>query len=309
MTQSLPVKYRPASFEEVVGHKVILKSIESVIKRKSSRTFLFHGPSGTGKTTLARIIAAEVGCLPEYILEVDAATNTGVENIRDIQETLRYLPMGNSKKAIILDEAHMLTKSAWNSLLKVTENPPPHVYWFLCTTELDKVPATIKTRCSAFGLSLLSSDQLKIVVKRVIKAEKMKVSDDVLEVIISEARGSPRQAIVNLDLCAESETKKQAAEILKSAIASDATIELCRFLVGSGGSWAKAMEIVSRLKEENPESVRIIMCNYVAAVLKGAKSDKDAARLLAILEAFEGYYNPSEKMAPLLLSLGRVLLQ
>src|SRR3990172_5826753 len=229
MTQSLPVKYRPASFEEVVGHKVILKSIESVIKRKSSRTFLFHGPSGTGKTTLARIIAAEVGCLPEYILEVDAATNTGVENIRDIQETLRYLPMGNSKKAIILDEAHMLTKSAWNSLLKVTENPPPHVYWFLCTTELDKVPATIKTRCSAFGLSLLSSDQLKIVVKRVIKAEKMKVSDDVLEVIISEARGSPRQAIVNLDLCAESETKKQAAEILKSGIAPDRSEE------GGGG--------------------------------------------------------------------------
>lgn len=308
MTQSLPVKYRPTSFEEVVGHNAILKALEGVLKR-NSHTFLFHGPSGTGKTTLARIVAAEVGCLPEYILEVDAATNTGVENIRDIQETLRYLPMGSSKRAVILDEAHMLSKSAWNSLLKVTENPPAHVYWFLCTTEVDKVPATIKTRCSIFGLALLPSDQLKTVVKRVAKAERMKIPDDVLEIIIAEARGSPRQAIANLDLCVECETKKEASEILKSALASDATIALCRFLVGGGGSWASAMEIVGNLKEENPESVRIVLCNYVAAVLKKSKSNKDAGRLLAILEAFEGYYNPSEKLAPLLLSLGRVLLQ
>lgn len=308
MSQSLPVKYRPDSFEDVVGHTAVLKSLQGVVKR-GSQTFLFHGPSGTGKTTLARIIAREAGCVET--LEVDAATNTGVDNIRDIQETIRYRPISNGKgkRAIILDEAHMLSKSAWNSLLKVVEEPPAHVFWFFCTTELDKVPATIKTRCSAFGLSSVSTDNLRTVVKRVAKSEKIRISDDVLEVIVSEARGSPRQALVNLDLCADAETKKQAADILKSAIASDAAIELCRFLTGKGGSWAKAMEIVSRLKDEQPEGVRIVVCNYVAAILKNSKSDKDAGRLLAILDAFEGTYNQSEKLAPLLLSIGRVLLQ
>jgi len=308
---SLHAKYRPSAFEDVVGHTSVLKSLQSILQRKTSRTFLFHGPSGTGKTTLARIIAAEVGCEPGYIMEVDAATNNGVDNARDIQDTLRYLPMGQGKgrKAVILDEAHMLSKAAWNSLLKALEEPPSHVYWFICTTELDKVPATIKTRCTSIGLAPLSSDQIRAVVKRAAKGEGLKISDDVLEVIVAEARGSPRQALVNLDACADSKTRKEAADILKSAIASDATIELCRFLTGKGGSWAKAMEIVSRLKEEQPEGVRIVVCNYVAAVLKNTKSDKDAGRLLAILEAFEGTYNQSEKLAPLLLSLGRILLQ
>lgn len=306
---SLHVKHRPGSFEDIVGHAAVLKSIRGVLSRKSSQAFLFHGPAGTGKTTLARIVAGEVGCEPTYVLEVDAATNTGVDNVREIQEKLRYLPLGGKgNRAIILDEAHMLSKSAWNSLLKVIEEPPAHVFWFLCTTEVDKVPATIKSRCSAIGLSALTHDQIRVIVKRVAKAERMRVHDDVLEVIVSESRGSPRQALVNLDLCADAETRKQASEILKSAIASDATLTLCRFLV-SGGSWAKAMDIVADLKDENPESVRIVVCNYVAAVLKKTKSAKDAGPLLAILDAFEGTFNQSEKQAPLLLALGRILLQ
>lgn len=307
---SLHVKYRPKKFEDVVGQNSIVKSIQSMIKKGSVHTFLFDGPSGCGKTTLARICAREVGCDPEYVLDIDAATNTGVENIRAVQEVLRYKPLGDGKvRVVILDECHMLSKSAWNSMLKVVEEPPEHIYWFFCTTELGKVPATIKTRCAKASLKALSFDDLKILLQRVLKKEKATMDKKILDVVIGEAYGSPRKALVNLESCLEATSVREASEILQSAVASDSTIELCRFLVKGGGSWGAAMKIVEKLKDVESESVRIVLCNYVAAVLKKVKSTRDAGRHLAILEAFEGPYHQSEKQAPLLLSLGRVLLQ
>ena len=308
---SLHTKYRPSSFSKVVGNAAVVKSLESVLASDSSHAFLFHGPSGCGKTTLARICAAELGCTPEYLMEFDAATHTGVDNIRDVQEMLRYLPMGGSRvRVVILDEAHMLSKSAWNSLLKVIEEPPSHIYWFFCTTELGKVPQTIKTRCMAFGLSSVSEADLKKLLRRVLKGEKHTLADDaILDVIVSEAKGSPRQAIVNLSSCMHVETASEASEILKSAVVSEPVVELCRFLLNGGGSWSSAMKIATKLKDTESESVRIVLCNYMAATLRNKTARKDAERILAILDAFDTPYNASEKQAPLLLSIGRVLFQ
>jgi DNA polymerase-3 subunit gamma/tau len=308
MSQSLHTKYRPQTLEEVVGHAEVIKSLNVAVSKKRVRTFLFVGPSGTGKTTLARILAKNFGCSPQYVLDVDAATNNGIENVREIQETLRYRPMGKDKmRAIIMDEAHMLSKAAWNSLLKVLEDVPPHVVWFFCTTEPDKVPQTVRTRCAAFTLSSLSVVQLKKIRNRVAEAEEIKLSPDIIELIAKESQGSPRQALVYLDSCSEATTVKEASKLLQSAIASDATLELCRLLVGLRGSWEEAMAIIEKLKSESPEGVRIVVCNYVAAVLKKSKNGKVVAHLLGVLEAFEGTFNQSEKLAPLLLAIGRVL--
>lgn len=308
MTQPLHVKYRPHTFKEVVGQSAVVTSMSKLIARKGSHSFLLSGPSGVGKTTLARIAAHEVGCEDKDLMEIDAATHTGVDAMRQIQETLRYRPFGNTKaRAIIVDEAHGLSRQAWEALLKVVEEPPEHIYWFFCTTQLGKVPATIKTRCTSYALKSVADRDLGVLLDDVIASEKIKISDSIADLVIKEALGSPRQLLVNLALCQDLTDHKKAAEVLRSALTSDPVLELCRYLV-KGGSWAKAMNLVGKLSEENPESVRIVICNYLATVLKGTNSDQPARNLLHILEAFSMPYNASENAAPLLLSVGRALL-
>ena len=307
MSEVLHVKYRPKKFSEVVGHDSVVKALRSVLSERSSSCFLFCGPSGCGKTTLARLVAKRFGCVPEHILEIDAATHTGVDSMRMLQEGLRYKPFGESSgKAIIIDECHQLSKAAWNSLLKVLEEPPAHVVWVLCTTELGKVPQTIRTRCSLFTLTAVDEKCLRNLLSTVIDKEGLSVSKEVVDVVIKEAGGSPRQALVNLALC-QGASKAEAATILRSAAQSEPVLDLCRFLAKPGGSWRKAVSIISRLSSENPESVRIIVCNYMAAALLKATTDRDAVRFLSVLEAFSTPYHPSEKLAPLLLSVGGLL--
>lgn len=181
--------------------------------------------------------------------------------------------------------------------------------WFICTTEPDKVLPTIKSRAAQYHLAPLSVVLLKKILGSVAKAEGIKIKPEVLELIAKEARGSPRQALSYLEACEVAESVKEAAALMESAGSSDNTIALCRLLVGGRGSWADAMKIVNEMKTESPEGVRIVVCVYTANTIKKTTNGKEAARLLNILEAFEGTYNQSEKFAPLLLSIGRVLLQ
>ena len=308
MDEKLHTKYRPKDFKDVVGQDAVIKSLRKTISDKKAQVFLFHGPSGCGKTTLARICAKKFGCASSDLIEVDAATNTGVDNVRLLQEKLTYVPLsGGGKRAIILDEAHMLSNSAWNSLLKVLEDTPRHVVWFLCTTEFGKVPKTVKTRSFVYGLKSVSFDDLKSLVDKVSKEEGFRLPKGVAELVVGEADGSPRQALVNLGLCSTVSDMQEASTLLSTAIGSAETIDLCRLLVSKSCTWQKAMTIVLKL-EDNPESVRIVVCNYVSAVLMKSKNKGEAQRLLAILEAFRGPYNMSEKKAPLLLSLGELLM-
>jgi DNA polymerase III subunit gamma/tau len=300
-------KYRPDRWEDVVGQRHIVASLQKIIKRQSSQAFLFIGPSGTGKTTLARIVAKEFGCLSKDILEIAAAVFTGVDSMRQVQESLQYKPFGKGeKRAIIVDEAARLSGAAWDSILKATEEPPPHVIWLFCTTEPQKVPAAIKTRCTTSSLKPVSDDELRDLLDYVCKEEGFKTADAVRGLIVKEANGSPRQALVFLEQCADITDRRVAADILRTALESDASLELCRLVV-NGGSWSKAMGFLEKLDGENPEGTRILVVNYIAKVLQNAKSDKEVCHLLRVMEAFSTPYNASERNAPLLLSVGRVL--
>lgn len=305
---SLITDYRPSRLADVIGQRTAVTAIEGILRKKSAQSFLLDGPSGCGKTTLARIIADEVGCTRASIMEIDAATFTGIDAMRQITSTLNYATLsGATARAVIVDEAHRLSRQAWDSLLKSVEEPPKHVYWFFCTTELGKVPKTIVTRCARITLKLVSDKDLTPLIESVAKQEGITLARGVLDLVVREAHGSPRQALVNLASCANAKDRQDAASLLRSATDSDATIELCRFLVNGAGSWNKAMAIVERLDDESPESVRIVLCNYAAAALKKSASEKSTLHLLDILEQFSTPFNPSEGVAPLLLAIGRTL--
>jgi len=207
---------------------------------------------------------------------------------------------------VIVHNCHSLSKNAWQSLLKITEKPPEHAFWFFCTTEPSKVPDTIKTRAASYTLRDVPNTDLGKLYDKVAEAEDLELPGDVGDTIIKEARGSPRQLLVNLELCRNARSRKEASELLHTASQSDAMIELCRFLV-KGGSWMKAMGLLEQLDGENPESIRIVVANYMASVAKGAKTDRAACHALGILDAFSQPFNQSDKLAPLITAIGRVL--
>lgn len=309
-TQNLITKYRPQTFDEVVGQNAVVRSLQQTCKKKDTQVFLFVGPSGTGKTTLAGIVARGygVGDEPSAILDHDAASKTGIDDMRQIQELLQYRPFGKSgMRAIIIDECHRLSANAWDSLLKALENPPEHVLWFFCTTNPSKVPATIKTRASKYEFKLLDEKQLGELYDFVANQERLKIPNDVADLIIKEAKGSPRQLLSNLGVARTAGTKREAAELLKTAVETDATHELCQFIANGNGSWSKCMLILKKLDGENPESIRILVANYLAACLKNSKDDKSAVNFLSKLDAFSVSYNSTDGMAPLLVSIGRAL--
>lgn len=302
----LHTKYRPRKFKDVVGQDSAVKMLEGVIKRDGSHAFLFHGPSGCGKTTLARICAQELGAVKSDIVDIDASRFTGVDDMRAVLETSYFSPLGGDSRAIIVDEAHGLSKQAWNSLLKAIEEPANHTYWFFCTTEPGKVIQTVKTRCTNVALTSVPEKILGRLYDRVCDAENIDLPGDVGDMVIRQANGSPRQLLVNIEQCRDAVDKKDAARRLEKALEGDASLEFCRFIT-KGGSWLKAMEHVQALADQNPEGVRIIVVNYVSVALSKATTDKQAQHFLGILDAFSTPYNASEKQAPLILSIGRVL--
>ena len=193
-------KYRPPAFADIVGQEHIVQTLENAIKlERVHHAFLFTGPRGVGKTTTARVLASTLGCDELDVVEVDAASNSGVDNVRELCENVRYRPTKGAYKVYIIDEVHMLSQAAFNALLKTLEEPPGHVKFVFATTEPHKIPATILSRCQRFDFRRVSSDVLTNHLKSILKREKVKVPDKALGLIVREAEGSVRDALSLLD--------------------------------------------------------------------------------------------------------------
>ncbi len=203
-------KYRPSSFSEVVGQDHIVKAISGAIKAgKVSHAYLLYGPRGTGKTTIARIIASELKTSPNDIYEMDAASNRKIEDARDIRESVRTMPFDSRYKVYILDEVHMLTKEAWNALLKTIEEPPSHVIFILATTEIEKVPETIISRCQSFTFKKPNDIILAQVILNIANKEGYVLEEGVASLIALISDGAFRDAIGTLQkVISFSEDKK-----------------------------------------------------------------------------------------------------
>lgn len=217
MSKALYRKYRSKSLDEIVGQKhvtdILARSIE---QGRISHAYLLTGPRGVGKTSIARILAHAINKLPYDddktdldIIEIDAASNNGVEDVRDLREKVQIAPVGSAKKIYIIDEVHMLSKAAFNALLKTLEEPPEHVVFILATTDVDKLPATIISRTQRFSFRAITKPEAVNHLKQIAKAEKIKIDDEALELIAERGEGSMRDSISLLDQLASLSGEKE----------------------------------------------------------------------------------------------------
>ena len=219
-------RYRPKTLSEVVGQEQITTVLQNSLKNgKLAHAYLFIGPRGTGKTSVARILAHEINNFPyeledDYldIIEIDAASNTGVDNIRDLREKAIIAPTKGKYKVYIIDEVHMLSKSAFNAPLKTLEEPPEHVVFIMATTDAYKVPITITSRSQVYTFKLANPSIMLNHLKKIAKQEKINITDEALEIVVKRGGGSFRDSLSLLDQISTLSDNKIDADLISRAL-------------------------------------------------------------------------------------------
>jgi DNA polymerase-3 subunit gamma/tau len=338
-------KYRPKSFKEVLGQDHIVKVLESSVDtNKVSHAYLFVGSRGTGKTSVARIFASSIGVSVNDLYEIDAASNRGIEDIKELRDGVRVLPFDSKYKVYIIDEVHMLSKDAWGALLKTLEEPPKHVIFILATTEFHKVPDTIISRCQVFTFKKASDTVCKKMLLDVAKKEGFEMDAGSAELLAILADGSFRDALGELQKILnfagkDSKNKKIKREDIEKITGAPKTILVNDFISAiAEKNIEKGIGAVRTASEENLDMqlyFKLILQKFRMAIIlryapklqeemagdlsegdleflkKLVKEDKDgmlrSPALAILLEAYQNMDNAFITELPLELALVKIL--
>ncbi len=304
-------KYRPKFFKEVVGQEVPVRILKNAVKlNKISHAYMFFGPRGVGKTTVARILAKAVNCLnpsegepcgacencslidrgifPDLI-EIDAASNRGIDDIRSLRESVNYTPMKGKFKIYILDEAHMLTKEAFNALLKTLEEPPPSTIFVLCTTEGDKIPPTIASRCQRLMFSRVKKEEIISYLEMISKREGIDFEREALEEIAIASDGCLRDAASLLDQASsfgENKVTKEGLESLLGILSMGKTREFLNLIIE--GDIQRSLEL---LKDYYLRGINLIrLWENMTAEIRNIILSKTLEEPEKIIEHYDEFY-------------------
>ncbi len=313
MSDALPLKYRPKTFDDFVGNQSAINSLKSLLDKpinKIPKSFLFSGPSGCGKTTLARIAKNYLKCHDMAFYEYNASNTRGVDTIRKIQSEIGLYPPAGDIKIYLLDECHRLTVDAMNALLKLLEDAPENVFFFLATTDPEMLIKAIRSRCSDIKVNKLPLksiiQQLCYVLDEEIGKDERKDFEDngIIKEISKQCDGAMRDALKLLDSVIDMEDFDDMLEVIKEGFIDESPtlIELCRLLNDKKTKWKQISPVLKNF-DEDPEKARRSILGYFSKVLLSSGS-KDHA---IILESFkEPYFNTGK--AGLILSCCEVIL-
>lgn len=286
----LHLSHRPKTLKEIVGNEATVTALQSTLSRKDDlvHSYIFTGPKGCGKTTLARITANILEISDLDFIEMNSASYRGIDSARDVIEKAQHRGMGkNGRRAWLFDESHKITKDAQEAMLKIVEEPPSHVFLFFATTDPQKMVPALRDRCHEYRVEALSNLNMAKLLNDTLKLEDATLDRNVINHIIAAAKGSARSALVILDKIIDLNDADMLTVIDNIDVEENEAIELCRALI-QGTKWDKVCEILKGLADADVENVRQSVLGYCTNILLS----KDAARAYVIMSCFKDtFYN------------------
>ena len=294
MSHELYKRYRPKKLSDVIGQNQAVKVLSKMFEHSDiPHTLLLSGPSGCGKTTAAYIIRRQLNCGKHDFAKINGADKRGIDDARNITKKMHSAPLEGDCRIYLIDECHRMTGDAMSELLEALEFTPEHVYFILATTEPQKLLKAIRTRCTEIVFKSISESDTTKLLNDIVKKEKAKISDEVIERITENSGGSARTALVLLNKIFKLDNEEDMLSSINSATLEKQGFDLAKAIFNYNSKWPDISKLLNELKDEDPETIRWIVLGYAKAILLKAGS-KIQDKAFVVIEAFRDNFYDSK---------------